>query len=219
MEGKSPGNEYLQLARRFDLENGEHRRLAVYALHDFCGVIMTQLGREIYQLENLHAKKLPTQWGEIRGEIQSNNDTDIPENYNSFPGRVSNYTGRIRHNFLEIPPQKEIEELRKTAEEWRDWNQQQAEKYIGGWKIIDTDSVQVDIESDKREIAAAWKNKTTGEELRIETHPHYTGATVHILVVRQNESDLAEFGETLSWEETFSKAKRYMRNHDQFPEI
>lgn len=217
MQKNDLGDEYLELAHKFALKREGDRRLTVYALHDFCGAVMTQLGREIYQIDNIHGKKLPTQWGKIREEIQSANNKNIPEVYNSFPGRVSNYAGRIRHNFLEIPPKKEIEELRNTAEKWRDWNQEQAEEYIGGWEIIDTDSPEVDIESDTREIATAWKNKTTGEQLRIETHSHHTGATVHILVVRQNGSDLAEFGETLSWKETFSRAKKYMRNHDQYP--
>lgn len=211
------GEEYLKLAQRFDLGKDEGRRLAIYALHDFCGIVMTRLSREIYQIDSIHAEKLQTQWGNIRKEIQTNYNQDVPEEYNSFPGRVSDYTGRIRHNFLEIPPRKEAEKLRKIAEEWRDWNRQRAEEYTGGWVIIDSDSTETDIESDTREVAATWENKTTGEQLRIETHPHHTGATVHILVVHQKGHNLAEFGETLSWEETLSRAKKYMRNHDQYP--
>jgi hypothetical protein len=150
--------DYLDHFDSLDLENKSDRRLATYTIRDFCGELLTELGREIYSVEYLYEERISTQQYRLNDIIRSSIRINISDEISEFPRNIHNLANSTKHNFLENPSKDDLQSHRQFAEEWRNWHIEQAKRYTGKWRKTEL-SFSDDILQDMKYV---WKNDRTG---------------------------------------------------------
>lgn len=130
MSNREDPIESLEQFRQFDLEEMVQRRLAIYALRDFYGAVLSEVGQEYLQFRpTIRTWSPKKQWSRARTRLESLDDFDVPEEFEGLVASLHEISNDVDHNFDENPPLERTREIGERAEEWRDWLISQAEHY------------------------------------------------------------------------------------------
>lgn len=122
---------------------------------------MTEVGREVYNISDIHGESVKTQWGWLKTKLEATQDLNISEDYNTVPYNVYDYSSRVRHNFMENPPVDGLQTTRNAAPDWRSWLLERTKLHVGNWKEIET-NVTHELQ--------AWRNTISNQVLIITSH-------------------------------------------------
>ena len=131
MSDREDPTESLEQYRQYDLEEMVQRRLAVYALRDFYGAVLSEVGQMYLQFRpNIRKWGPKKQWSRIRTRLESLDDFDVPDEFDGLAESINEISNDVDHDFDENPPLERTREIGERAEEWRHWLTSQAEDYI-----------------------------------------------------------------------------------------
>lgn len=122
--------ESIEQYRQYDLEDMVQRRLAVYALRDFFGAVLSEVGQEYLQFRpSIRTWGPKKQWSRIRTRLESLDDFDVPAEFEGLVESINEISNNVDHDFDVNPPLERTSEIGERAEGWRDWLISQAESY------------------------------------------------------------------------------------------
>lgn len=115
------GDEFITVIDNLDLSSNAQRRVAVYALEEFIGGLMTRVGREwLHEKQPYHQRNLIQQWDAICGWFETE-DIAIPGEYSDLIGKLKSLRDEVAHNYLSGVDRALLEEIIGKADEIRSW--------------------------------------------------------------------------------------------------
>ncbi|MCJ0620124.1 hypothetical protein JZX76_11560 [Haloarcula hispanica] len=113
-----------------DLDNPRERRMAVYALNDYYGSVLAEVGGGALDFWPRDLEKgIKHQWKKAKSRINELDDGNIPGKFNTAIESVNEIRNDISHDFEEIPPKDILEQSRELAPQWKDWILEVSEDY------------------------------------------------------------------------------------------
>lgn len=110
----------------------------MYALRDFYGAVLSEVGREYLQFQpSIRTWGPKKQWSRIRTRLESLDDFAIPDDFEGLVESINHISNNVDHDFDENPPLQRTREIGDRAEAWRDWLVSQAEGYREDWGELD----------------------------------------------------------------------------------
>ena len=125
-----PPTECLDMFDGFDLDNHRERRLATYALEDYYGTILSNIGTEYLDFSPHDTERgIGSQWNKAKTRLRQVGIETIPDRYNQRIHRLSDIRNSVAHRYQHNPRLDYLNEAREIAEEWFEWFSEQADKY------------------------------------------------------------------------------------------
>ena len=125
------GTGYLRIFDSLDLESRIDRRLSVYVLEEFFGMLMTEVARDALGSDadiGIHRLPLRVQVGQLLvwlGPYPISSDAKESETMIEI---LTDLRNSIAHNFLHDVNRDQLVEIREDAERWREWLWSEARK-------------------------------------------------------------------------------------------
>jgi len=128
-ERQSP-DEALEQFDNFNLEDMTQRRLATYALRDFYGATLSEVGQEYLKFGPELRKAGPKkQWNKVKTRLEALDNFSAPADYSSLPYQINQISNEVDHDYDENPPLEQVQKLRTKAEDWAEWLTEEGERY------------------------------------------------------------------------------------------
>ncbi|WP_152424959.1 hypothetical protein [Natronococcus jeotgali] len=128
-ERESP-SESLDQFDNLDLDHMVQRRLAAYALRDYYGATLSEVGQNYLGFSPSIRKQGPKkQWNQIKTRLEVLDNFEAPDELNSIPYKINDISNEVDHDFNYNPPREPLQEARREAENWRDWLLEQSTTY------------------------------------------------------------------------------------------
>lgn len=124
--------ECLDLFDDFELERDSERRLATYALEDYYGAILSEMGENYLGFTNNDIEQgIGTQWNKAKSRFQSVGITRIPDKYNNCIHLLADSRNSVAHDYFHVSGRERLEQARELAEEWARWFIEKSKEYKG----------------------------------------------------------------------------------------
>lgn len=126
-----PRTGALEQFDRLDLNERSQCRLAAYALRDFYGATLSEIGQKYLGFPPEFRKQQPKkQWNKVLTRLESLDDHDeVPEELRHLPFQVHEISNEVDHDYDENPHRGRLIEARELAEDWQTWLHERAERY------------------------------------------------------------------------------------------
>lgn len=132
---EGPGQKYLAIFDGLELEETEQKRIGVYALEEFFGSVMTEVAQEYFELEkSVHKESLVVQWEALLSSLSSREEFRTPQDFDTEIRKLHSIRNKTAHNYHFQVPKGRLLEIRRIAEDWRNWLTSASEDYARqGW--------------------------------------------------------------------------------------
>jgi hypothetical protein len=123
-------NNCLETFDELDLNDPQESRLAVYALEDYYGVVLSEVGSEYIGFESeLKGQNIGHQWNIAKTRLRNGIDCEIPSEYNDIINKLNDTRRSVAHGYQHRPDIDRLTDARRIAEEWRKWFSEKSKKY------------------------------------------------------------------------------------------
>lgn len=124
------GDEYLDQFDTLNLDQKEHRRLAMYHIDEFVRQVLAQVGQECLEFSEGATRNSPHElWGMALSKIESMEEITIPDGFDRLLHEGKQHRNKVAHNTEHDIPNSNLETLREICEDWRAWLVEHAERY------------------------------------------------------------------------------------------
>jgi len=125
------GHSYiLDIFDDFDLEEPKERRLAVYALNDYYGAVLSEIVDNYFDFRDRDLEMgIKHQWNKAKSRLDELESVEIPDEYDTAIESVHEIRNDIAHDLLNNAPIKILETSRRAAPEWTEWISEVAQDY------------------------------------------------------------------------------------------
>ena len=120
----------LDFFETLDLDNKLERRAGMRVIVDFYGELLSEIGTTYldFKPDDLSQGVGPL-WRKARGRLQSIQDIDIPEQYDSVINRLHNEQNEVDHHFQTNPKKDLLIEAHRCGNDWAIWLKNSAKTY------------------------------------------------------------------------------------------
>lgn len=127
MIDESIGDEYLDHFNRLNLDLVHNRRIGMFLLENYFGLVQTEILNEVFDIHR--NDNIAKQWDKIDARLQNIDGFEVPAEYESTVKEAFGRRHSVYHNFDEGIDREYLKNLRNTAPEWRDWLISQSKDY------------------------------------------------------------------------------------------
>jgi len=139
MVDSDTGEERLELFDDLSLNTKEERRLQVLALWDFYSGIICNVGTYyLDQSKDIKDKNLRQQWKRVRNRLNALSSFSSEGEYEEAIEDLHGIRNDTFHDFEHWPQRDRLQEIRGSAEEFRDWLIENGEEYADTIDELDT---------------------------------------------------------------------------------
>lgn len=125
-----PPGDCLSLFDEFDLNRHRERRLATYAVEDYYGTTLAEVGEEFLGFTPSDKEQgIGVQWNKAKARLKTMDSLDIPDKYNTTIHRLKDVRNSVSHRYVENPTRDVLIEAREIAQEWAEWFIESSERY------------------------------------------------------------------------------------------
>jgi len=111
----------LEIFDDLDLAKIRERRLALYALEDYFGSILSALGTEYLSFSSNTAESgIGSQWNRAKRRLESEG-IEVEEDYTRILNQLNTQRNNVAHNYQENPDRELLIEARDIALDWSNW--------------------------------------------------------------------------------------------------
>lgn len=138
------GEERLELFDSLDLDRKEERRVQVLALLDFYSEVIVEIGTDYLGLKkDMKQGNLNEKWKRVRHRLVQVPSISSEGEYETAIGDLKDMRDTTFHEYDYWPNKEELEKIRESAEEFRDWLIDQSKIYSEQIDELDTKETMV----------------------------------------------------------------------------
>jgi len=120
----------LEIYESFDLSNKSERRLAVYALEEFYGVVLSEIGVTHLDFDSDYLEQnIGIQWNKARRRLNLAGVSETPSKYNKNIHLLKDARNDVAHNYQHNPSLDHLTNARDMAEDWAKWLYDKSKTY------------------------------------------------------------------------------------------